>query len=152
GDGTAASGAGVRVEAITDLPPPTGNAILGNAIFANAGLGIDLTRDQASFGVTANDTGDADAGGNNLKNFPVLTSTATSGATTVTRRTRNSNPNSTSRLEPSASPSAASSGFGEGDQFLGFVTLTTNAFGNARLTFPPASPVPVGRVTTATAT
>src|SRR5262249_1760893 len=80
GDGTAASGAGVRVEAITGLPPPTGNAILGNAIFANAGLGIDLTRDQASFGVTANDTGDADAGGNNLKNFPVLTSTATSGA------------------------------------------------------------------------
>ncbi len=45
----------------------TGNAILGNSIFSNGELGIDLGAD----GVTPNDVGDGDSGANNLQNFPV---------------------------------------------------------------------------------
>ncbi|HYT92087.1 MAG TPA: hypothetical protein VEL76_25455 [Gemmataceae bacterium] len=53
----------------------TGNAILGNAIFANAGLGIDLGDD----GVTLNDAA-GHSGPNNYQNFPVLTQVTASGS------------------------------------------------------------------------
>ena len=47
----------------------TNNAIRGNSIFENGGLGIDLGHD----GFTANDPGDGDGSPNNLQNFPDLT-------------------------------------------------------------------------------
>src|SRR5207248_1289781 len=54
----------------------TGNAVLGNSIFGNARLGIDLGN---ADGVTPNDAGDPDAGPNNFQNFPALTSATASG-------------------------------------------------------------------------
>jgi parallel beta-helix repeat protein len=57
-------GAGIFIDGeISD-----GNTISGNSIFENVGLGIDL----APFGVTENDSLDADTGPNENLNFPVI--------------------------------------------------------------------------------
>lgn len=50
------------------------NRILGNSIFSNARLGIDLGPGgvYGGDGVTTNDTGDRDNGANNLQNFPEI--------------------------------------------------------------------------------
>ena len=53
------------------------DAILGNSIFANTGLGIDLDDD----GVTLNDSvGHSDHQANHHQNFPALSSVSRSGA------------------------------------------------------------------------
>ena len=45
------------------------NSVLGNSIYSNTLIGIDLDGD----GVTANDVGDGDGvGSNNFQNFPVI--------------------------------------------------------------------------------
>lgn len=123
-----------------------GNRFLGNSIDLNGGLGIDLADD----GVTANDVADADTGPNNRQNHPLLTAVTVSSATTVTG-TFNSTPARTFRVEFFNSPAADPSGFGEGRTFLGFITLVTDAAGNAAMT-ATLPPVPAGSVVTATAT
>jgi hypothetical protein len=64
----------------------TGNALLGNSIFSNSALGINLsTALDGPGGVTLNDAGDADTGPNNLENYPVISSaTIPSDNSTVT--------------------------------------------------------------------
>src|SRR5262245_22959024 len=52
------------------LDASTGNSILGNSIFANGQLGIDLGQND----VTPNDKADPDAGPNNFQNAPVIVS------------------------------------------------------------------------------
>ena len=109
----------------------TGNAILGNSIYSNAGLGIDLGDD----GVTANDTGDGDAGANNLQNFPVLSAAIDQPTVTSTSRgSLNSAASTTYRMEFFASERGRrlpTRGFGEGQRYLGSTNVTTNATGNA---------------------
>ncbi len=76
------------------------NGILGNSIFANAVLGIDLGND----GPTPNTPGGPHSGPNHLQNFPVLNSaTSNSSGTTITG-TLNSTPNTTFRVEFFSSP------------------------------------------------
>jgi len=53
------------------------NPVIGNSIYANTGLGIDLSAN----GVTSNDGDDADSGPNDLRNFPEITSATESGGT-----------------------------------------------------------------------
>jgi hypothetical protein len=134
-----------------------GNSILGNRIFANAKLGIDLAAagvvaTDLGDGVTANDAGDADTGGNNLQNFPVVTSAISNGAQTVITGTLNSIANTMFRIELFANEMGDPSGFGEGQMFLGAVMVTTDAMGNASFTFSLNSALPAGRVITSTAT
>src|SRR5262249_32747666 len=118
----------------------TGNSILGNSIFSNTGanppsngdpgLGINLLGGNETSGVTANDPGDADTGPNNLQNFPVLTTVSSSGGMTNIAGTLNSAPNTNYRLEFFANDAIDPTGYGEGQTFIGFKNVTTNARGD----------------------
>jgi Domain of unknown function (DUF4347)/Cadherin-like/Right handed beta helix region/Cadherin domain/Periplasmic copper-binding protein (NosD) len=137
------SGVGVQVGAGSTA------SILGNSISANGGLGIDLNSD----GVTVNDVGDLDTGGNNLQNFPLIVSANSTGGNTNIRFNLGSNANSSYRVEFFSSPVADASGYGEALTYLGFTTVITDAagFANANLTFTGVSVVS-GHQITATAT
>jgi hypothetical protein len=126
----------------------TGNRVLSNSIFSNSGMAIDLGRD----GVTANDTGDADAGANTLQNFPVVTSAKTGKKGTSIAGKLNSIPNKTFTVQFFASPEPSPSGNGQGKTFLGEKVVTTDASANATFTFKPAQKVSKGQFITATAT
>jgi len=128
-----------------------GNAILDNLIFDNGGLGIDL----AGNGVSANDAGDADAGANNLQNFPTITNVAVGGGNTTVTGTFNSVASTNFRLEFFASSAVDPSGNGEGQVYLGFLNVTTNAAGNLAAPFSYVKAgyvLPAGSVISATAT
>jgi len=129
----------------------TANPILGNAIYSNNSLGIDLSP-SFSHGVSLNDVGDADAGGNKMQNFPVLYHGASAPGVTTVRGSLNSATNGTFRLEFFANDAKDSSGYGEGQQFLGATSVVTDGSGNASFAwdFPPS--LATNRFVTATAT
>lgn len=124
--------------------PTVRNRISGNSIHSNVrvfstdGLGIDLNASgnetDATDGVTTNDAGDADDGGNRLQNYPVLTSVSSSGGTTTVQGTLNSTPATTFQVEFFANTACDPSGYGEGETFIGFTSVTTDAAGNASFT------------------
>lgn len=125
-----------------------GNAILGNSIFNNVQLGIDLG---VANSVTNNDSNDVDFGPNELQNFPVLTTAVVqAGALTIT----NSLNSGAGRylIEFFVSPSADAIGFGEGKTFLGATSvLLVGNLAIFTVTIPALGVVP-GQVITATAT
>ncbi len=113
----------------------TGNSVRGNSIYANGtttnDLGIDLV---GTDGVNANDVGDADTGPNNLQNYPVLTSSLTSGGNTIITGSLNSAASTAFTLDFYSSPLADTSGYGEGKTYLGSATVTTDSGGNKSFT------------------
>lgn len=118
-------GSGVAVRAGTT------NLITGNSITANASLGIDL----GSTAVTDNDAGDADTGPNNLQNYPVLTSASLiSNGLTFVNGTLNSAPNAKFTVEFFENDTNDPSGFGEGQNYLGAMSVTTDANGDGSFT------------------
>ncbi len=137
-----------------------GLPVVGNSIHSNGELGIDLnpSGNGSIFGngVTPNDGGpadDADAGGNDLQNFPFITSATSSGGTTAMEGGLNSRPNRTYRIEFFSNPACDSSGNGEGRTFLGSFNSTTDGNGDVGFggaTVPTA--VASGDKVTATAT
>ena len=124
----------------------TGNAILGNSIFSNDDLGIDLGGDVR----TPNDVGDGDTGANNLQNFPVITSAETVGATTTTIKARlNSTPFRGFVVRFFSNPSNDN----EGKNYIGQTSVTTDSNGDTgTFTFSPEQRVPLGQRITATTT
>ncbi len=125
----------------------TGNALRGNEVFANGGIGIGL-----GFSVvTPNDPGDPDAGANNLQNFPVLASGSINVASTAVGGALNSTPSTQFTLDFFANTAPDPAGNGEGQQYLGATTATTDGAGNAvfSVSLPRRA---VGRYLTATAT
>ncbi|MHB0878420.1 MAG: beta strand repeat-containing protein, partial [Anaerolineae bacterium] len=96
-----------------------GNTIRGNAIFQNAGLGIDLN--SGSPVVTANDGGDGDAGPNGLQNYPVLAGalTAADGSSSLIAGSLNSAAAVTFTLDFYSGDTCDASGNGEGERELG---------------------------------
>jgi hypothetical protein len=126
----------------------TGNRVLGNSIFSNTVLGINLGDD----GVTLNDAGDGDTGANNRQNFPVITTAMSGGGFTAIQCTLNSRPSTTYRIEFFSSTACNSSGFGEGERFLGSTDVTTDGSGNATINVTLPIGVTLGEVVTATAT
>jgi len=145
---TPGSSAGVAV-----IGASSRNAILGNSIFSNAGLGIDLGSGFSPNGVTPNDSCDIDTlVPNNYQNYPVLTSALPDGGNTIVTGTLNSAPNNIFRIEFFSSSTPDSTGYGEGTTFLGFTTVGTGnnclvSFVDTLMTF-----VPMGYYISATAT
>lgn len=120
-----------------------GNDILGNSIFANVGLGIDLD----PVGVTPNDQDDTDSGANGLQNSPVF---SVSG--TAVQGTLQGEPSATYRVELFVNVACDPAGSGEGAIFAGAVSFATNASGAGAFTATLAAPLASGQVLTATAT
>jgi hypothetical protein len=125
----------------------SGNRIAGNSIHDNGRLGIDLGSD----GVTANDPGDSDTGPNNLQNFPVLSSAVSDEISTRVQGTLNSLAATTFTVQFFSSPNCDASGHGEGQNFLGEASVTTDSTGNANFQVSLSS-VSADQVITATAT
>lgn len=150
--GIGASGAIVRNNIIEGsnagvvvFSPRTGVSITGNRIVTDR-LPIDLGDD----GPTPNDAApDADTGANSLQNFPILTSATLTPTSLVVSGTLTSAPLTPYQIElfsnDAANPDART--------FLGSITVTTDATGNATFTQTITSPLPVaGEVITSTAT
>lgn len=138
------SGDGIQVSNDAGL----GNAFLGNSIHSNGDLGIDLNSD----GPTPNDPLDADSGPNGLQNTPVLGTVTTNGSGVTITGTLLAAASSSFRVEFFTNASADLSGFGEGQTFLGFAHVTTDAAGNGSFAFSTSANVPASTLISATAT
>jgi CSLREA domain-containing protein len=139
---------GVELRDDTVVGATTNNSILGNIIYGNGQLGIDLN----PVGVTANDAGDGDIGPNALQNYPVITAVVSGGISTTVTGTLNSQPASTFRLEFYSTANPDPLGYGEGESFLGTTTVTTDGAGDTSFTVNFPTGLLPGDYVTATAT
>ena len=101
--------------------------IIGNSIFQNTALGIDLSATGSPDGPSIS----GGSGANNMVRPPVLSSVISSGATSTISGTLTGNASQRYRIEFFSNTVANASGYGEGKTFLGFVNVTTNGAGQA---------------------
>ncbi len=101
-------------------------AILGNSIYDNGELGIDLAPDGVR-GVTPNDALDQDTGPNDLQNFPMILDVSAAG---VVRFELHSRPQRSYWVEFFLNRLPDPSELGEGQVFLGGDTVVTNGMGS----------------------
>jgi hypothetical protein len=108
------------------------NAILGNKITQNIGMGIDL----GASGLQPNDSADLDTGANDLQNYPMNAVAQLIGSNlTINAAIRDAQPNQTFRVEFFVNSASAVelNGSGEGETYLGAVSISTDALGNATI-------------------
>ncbi|HEX3081957.1 MAG TPA: hypothetical protein VHQ86_01765 [Candidatus Saccharimonadia bacterium] len=113
-------------------------AIISNNIANNAQYGIDIYPG----GPSPNDGGDADGGPNGTQNFPVLSYAIPLGGSENIAGSLNSLGNTSFNIDFFQSPSCSSSGYGQGRDYMGSTTVTTNASGNA--SFNVSMPLTIG--------
>jgi uncharacterized repeat protein (TIGR01451 family) len=130
-------------------------SILGNSIYANELLGIDLSTD----GPTPNDPTDSDDGPNDFQNFPVIGTITSGGGQTVATTAFSSTPDTEFRLEFFRStscnnkpPPSFSWFFGQGQTLVGTRKVMTDSAGNWSDQVTLAGETTPTEVITATAT
>jgi titin len=134
-------------------PGNINNAILGNSIFSNFGLGIQLEVAGSPDCVNnPNDHCDVDTGANNLQNYPVISSVISGGGSTAIQGSLDSAPNTTFRVEFFDNAQCHSSGFGQGKTFIGSTNVMTDGNCNAPINVTLPINVQSGHVIAATAT
>ena len=135
-------------------PGTTNNSIRGNSIFNNPYLGLHLvgTNDVYPY-VTTNHTGFL-AGPNDLQNFPVITNAFGYAASTIVLGTLNSATNRSFLIDVyrSASADSYNGGYGQGQYYIGTVSVTTDGNGNALFALTNNAGNYAGQYITATAT
>jgi len=135
--------AGVRIVSGTN------NLVSMNSIFSNPdGLGIDLI----PRGLARNDLLDGDVGPNNFQNFPLLDSARVAGGNTIINGRLNSVPNATFIIDFYQNSSCDLSHFGQGEQWIGSTSVTSDANGNKGFRDTLKVTVPSEYFITATAT
>ncbi|MCB9464127.1 MAG: right-handed parallel beta-helix repeat-containing protein [Candidatus Eisenbacteria bacterium] len=124
------------------------NALLGNAVFGNTSIGIDLSED----GVTGNDPDDDDSGPNDLRNFPAITSATESGGTVTVDFTLDLGATLAGdyRIEFFTNPNGVDATNGEGEAFASAVTVSHGGTGSE--SFSHSFSGSAGDVLTATTT
>jgi hypothetical protein len=128
-------------------PNTTSDSIRGNSIFSNGGLGIDFNND----GVTPNHTGFL-AGPNNLQNFPIITNAFGYATSTIIEGTLNSTANRSFFIDVYGNTTLGPSGHGEGQFYVGTVSVTTDGSGNAAFALTSTTGNYAGQQFAATAT
>jgi hypothetical protein len=110
----------------------TGDPIRGNSIYGNLRDGIDLEVGFFPDGPTPNDPGDADTGGNQVQNFPLI-KTVAFGASTEVTGVLHSAPDTVYDLDFYANPPCSSfpREFLQGKTYLGSSQATTDGSGTA---------------------
>jgi Domain of unknown function (DUF4347)/Cadherin-like/Right handed beta helix region len=150
---------GVRITDRNPTSPTTiNNRVLGNSIFTNGSLGIDLTAYDSFLGVfpnaapNSNDIGDPFFGPNGYINSPVLFAASDNGGTPLIKGQLSAAPNAFYHIEFFSSPAANNTGFGDGATYLGFQNVATDASGIANFTYSSSIGVTLGHRVSATST
>jgi hypothetical protein len=112
------------------------NGVFGNSFRNNTAMGIDLGGDFR----TPNDIGDGDDGPNHMQNFPVVSAATGSQVTGVMHGAPGASVILHFYWTSSCYP-------GNGDKYMGSMTVDLNGAGDAPFTFTPAQPIPPSYVT-----
>lgn len=132
--------------------------IVGNSIYANGELGIDLMRVDGTFpfpndGVNQNDCYDPDQGANSRQNFPEMITPVFNGDGTVTvTGVLRSTPLEEFRLDFYSSTAADVTDYGEGENYIGTLNVMTDGNGFSSFSFTSPGTVSSSDAITATAT